>query len=72
MDEAHEINEAATITANKPTLGLTRNFIIPPQFRAQHFFVENKSRFLDFGEHTPNHLGAHAFRAPNNSDLITS
>src|SRR4026209_1300178 len=53
--EVHEANKAVmtTINANKPTLGLTRNFICSSAVQRTTFFVENKLGFLDCGEHTP-------------------
>src|SRR5262245_23779563 len=63
VDEAHETNATATITDNKTTLRLTRNFICSSAVQSTTFFVENKLEFLECGEHTPNHFRAHAFKA---------
>src|SRR5262245_35301948 len=64
-DEVHEANKVVmtTTTANKPTLGLTRNFICSSAVQRTTFFFENKLGFLDCGEHTPNHLRASRFQA---------
>src|SRR5439155_3433005 len=66
LSEVHEANEAATthITANKPSLRLTRNFICSSAANVQRrsFPLRIVWNFSDCGEHTPNHFGSHAFR----------